>query len=37
MYSLDKDETALKVLAADIYDSLIKTKSDNAIVDHLNL
>ena len=35
MYNLDEDQTALKVLAADIYDNLIRTNSDNAIVDHL--
>ena len=37
MYNLDEDQTALKVLAADMYDNLIRTNSDDAIVDHLNL
>ena len=36
MYNLDKDQTAIKVLAADTYDILIRTNSDNA-TDHLNL
>ena len=36
MYNLDEDQTAIKVLVADIYDSLIRTNSDDAI-DHLNL
>ena len=37
MYNLGDDQTALKVLAADTYDSLIRTNSDDATVDHLNL
>ena len=36
MFNLDEDKTALKVLAADTYDNLIKTNSDDAI-DHFNL
>ena len=36
MFNLDEDKTALKVLAADTYDILIGTSSDDAI-DHLNL
>ena len=36
MYNLDKDQTALKGLVADTYDSLIRTNSDDTI-DHLNL
>ena len=36
MYNLDNDQIALKVLAADTYDTLIRTNSDDAI-DHLNL
>ena len=37
MYNLDNNQTALKVLATDTYDNLIRTNSDDAIVDHLNL
>ena len=37
MYNLDVDQTALKVLAADMYDNLIRTNSDDTIVHHLNL
>ena len=37
MYNLDKDQTALKVLAADMYDNLIRKNSGDAIVHHLNL
>ena len=37
MYDLDKGKTVLTVLAANTYVSLIRTNSDNAIVDHLNL
>ena len=36
MYSLDKGKTALRVLVADTYNNLIRTKSDDA-VEHLNL
>ena len=36
MYNLDKDQTAINILAADTYDSLIRTNSEDAI-DHLNL
>ena len=36
MYNLDKNQTVLKVLAADTCDDLIRTHSDDAI-DHLNL
>ena len=36
MYSLDGDQTALKVLVADAYDNLIRTNSHDAI-DHLHL
>ena len=35
MYNLDKDQTALKVLAADTYDNLVRTNSNDTIVDHL--
>ena len=37
IYNLDEDQTGLKVLAADMYNNLIRENSDNAIVDHLNL
>ena len=37
MYNIDEDQTGLKVLAADTYDNLIRTNSDDVIVDHLNL
>ena len=37
MYNLDEEQTALKVSATDIYDNLIRTNSDDATVDHLNL
>ena len=37
MYNLDEYQTALKVLAMDMYDNVIRTNSDNTIVDHLNL
>ena len=33
MYNLEKDQTALKVLAAGTCDNLIRTNSDNVIVD----
>ena len=36
MYNLDENQTALKVLAADTYDDLIRTSSDDAI-DHFKL
>ena len=36
MYNLDKDQTESNVLAADIYDSLIRTNSDETIVDNIN-
>ena len=36
MFDLDEDKTSLKVLAADMYDYLIRANSDDAI-DHLNL
>ena len=36
MYNLDKNHTALKVLAADTYDNLIRTNPDDGI-DHLNV
>ena len=36
MYNLDQNQTALKVLATDNYDNLIRTNSDDAI-DYLNL
>ena len=36
MFKLEEDKTALKILAADTYDDLIRTNSDEAI-DHLNL
>ena len=37
MHNLDKDQIALNILAADRYDNLIRTNSDDNIVDHLNL
>ena len=38
MYNLNEEQTALKVLAMDMYDNLIRTNSaDDTIVDHLNL
>ena len=30
MYNLDEDETALKVLAADMYDNHIRINSDDS-------
>ena len=36
MYNLDENQTAFKVLVADMYDDLIRANSDDAI-DHLNL
>ena len=36
MYNLDEDQTALKVLAADTYNTLITANSDDTI-DYLNL
>ena len=35
-YNLDENQRALKFLAADMYDNLIRTNSDDAIADHLN-
>ena len=35
MLNLEEDKTAIKVLAADTYDALIRTGSEEAI-DHLN-
>ena len=37
MYNLDEGKTPLKVLTTEMYDNLIKTNLDDAIVDHLNL
>ena len=38
MYYMDKEQTALKVLAMDTYDSLNRINSvDETMVDHLNL
>ena len=37
MCNLDEEQTALKVLATDTYDNLIRTNSDDAVVHHLNL
>ena len=37
MYNLDEEQTALKVLATDMHDNLIRTNSDHAIVDHVDL
>ena len=37
MYNLDEDQTTLKVLATDTYDILIRTNSDDAIVDVFKL
>ena len=37
MYNLDEEQTALKVLATDTYDNVIRTNSDDGIVYHLNL
>ena len=37
MYNLDEEKMALKALATDTYDNLIRINSDDAIVDHLNL
>ena len=36
MFNLDEDKMAIRVLAADTYDDLIRTNSDEAI-DYLNL
>ena len=35
MFSLEEDKTALKVLAADTYEDLIRANSEETI-DHLN-
>ena len=35
MLNLEEDKTALKVLAAETYDDLIRTSSEEAM-DHLN-
>ena len=37
MYSLDKDQTVLNVLAADMYYNFIRKNSEDTIVDHFNL
>ena len=37
MNNLDEEKIVLKILATDTHDNLIRTKSDDAIVDHLNL
>ena len=37
MYNLDEEQAALIVLVTEIYDNLIRTNPDDAIVDHLNL
>ena len=37
MYNLDKDQIALKVLAVDTCDNLVRTNSEDGIVDHLKL
>ena len=34
MYNLDEEQTALKVSVTDTYDNLIRTNSDDSIVDH---
>ena len=36
MYNLEEYQTALKVLAADTYNNLIRTNSDD-VIDQLNL
>ena len=36
VHTLDKNQTALKVLVINTYDNLIRTNSDDTI-DHLNL
>ena len=36
MFNLDDEKTALKVLAVDTYDDIIRTNSNDAI-DHLNI
>ena len=37
MYNLDEEKLALKALETDLYDKVITTSSEDAIVDHLNL
>ena len=37
MYNLDEEQTALKVLATETFDNLIRTNSNDFIVDHLHL
>ena len=37
MYNLDEEQTALKVLATDMCDSLIRASSNDTVVEHLNL
>ena len=37
MYNLDEEQTVLKALATDRYDNLIRTNSEDTIVDHLKL
>ena len=34
---IEEGHSEVEVLATDIYDNLIRTNSDDAIVDHLNL
>ena len=37
MYNLGEKQTALKVLARDMYDNIIRTTSGDTIVDQLNI
>ena len=37
MYNLEEEQTGLKVLATDTYDSLIRASSNDTIVEHLNV
>ena len=38
MYNMDEEQTALKVLATDTYDSLNRINSvDETIIDHLKM
>ena len=37
MYNLYEDQTALNIVATEMYDNFIRTNPDDAIVDHLNI
>ena len=37
MYNLDEDQAALNLLVTDTHEKLIRTNSDDNILDHLNV